>query len=148
MSEIRMFVEIAKGSQIKYELDKETGLLVADRLTPIRYPASYGFINCTLADDNDPLDVFLLGNDVPVPGTVLNLKVDGMIEFIDNGEKDHKILAKFEQDYVRMSQIGDVVEFLQDYKPQIETKVGDLLDREKALEYIQYCRRKYEETHL
>ena len=88
-------IEIPKGSKAKYELDKETGLLRLDRIlyTSTVYPANYGFIPRTLADDGDPLDVLVLCNDSIIPMTLVTCKPIGVIKMIDGGDLDEKIIA-------------------------------------------------------
>lgn len=143
---VRMFVEIPAYSLIKYEFDKECELFYADRLLDFPYPAAYGFIPSTIADDQDPLDVFLIGEagQIVTQGSVLNLEVVGMIKFIDNGEIDHKILAKFEKSTVNLpSTIMDLEFFLSNYKTT-PVEVQEFVDKEEAEEYIKLCRRRYE----
>lgn len=88
-------VEIPKGSKKKYELDKETGLIILDRIlyTSTHYPANYGFIPRTYGDDGDPLDVLLLCSESLEPLTLVRAYPIGMISMIDNGRNDEKIIA-------------------------------------------------------
>jgi len=88
-------IEIEKGSKMKYELDKKTGMLILDRVlyTSTHYPASYGFIPRTYAEDDDPLDVLVLCSEPIRPMTLVEVYPIGMINMIDNGYKDTKILA-------------------------------------------------------
>ncbi|MBQ8533446.1 MAG: inorganic diphosphatase [Clostridia bacterium] len=88
-------VEISKGSKKKYELDKETGLIMLDRIlyTSTHYPANYGFIPRTYGDDGDPLDVLLLCSEPLEPLTLVRAYPIGMISMIDNGRNDEKIIA-------------------------------------------------------
>lgn len=88
-------VEIPKGSKKKYELDKETGFIMLDRIlyTSTHYPANYGFIPRTYGDDNDPLDVLLLCSEVLEPLTLVRAYPIGVITMIDNGRNDEKIIA-------------------------------------------------------
>lgn len=87
-------VEIPKGSKNKYELDKETGLIILDRIlyTSTHYPANYGFIPRTLGDDGDPLDVLLLCSEALEPLTLVRCYPIGMMKMIDNGRGDEKII--------------------------------------------------------
>src|SRR5574344_756737 len=93
-------IEITKGSKNKYELDKQTGLLKLDRVlyTATHYPANYGFIPLTYAEDNDPLDVLLLSSEPIIPLTLVQSKPIGMLEMIDQGQRDVKIIAVCPQD--------------------------------------------------
>lgn len=88
-------IEITKGSKIKYELDKSTGLLRLDRIlhTSTHYPANYGFIPLTYADDDDPLDVLVLCSEQILPMTIVECYPIGVIKMIDNGRLDEKIIA-------------------------------------------------------
>ena len=93
-------IEISKGMKNKYELDKETGLLKLDRIlyASTHYPQNYGFIPLTYAEDKDPLDVILIMSEPVQPLTLVRSKPIGMIEMIDSGFKDVKILAVCEDD--------------------------------------------------
>ena len=88
-------IEISKGDKNKYELDKETGLLKLDRVlfTSTHYPANYGFIPRTYADDGDPLDVLVLCSETILPMTLVECKPIGMLNMIDGDSKDEKIIA-------------------------------------------------------
>lgn len=88
-------IEIEKGSKKKYELDKETGMLILDRIlhTSTHYPANYGFIPRTYADDNDPLDVLVLCSEPIEPLVLVRAYPIGVISMIDNGRMDEKIIA-------------------------------------------------------
>ena len=88
-------IEIEKGSKCKYELDKETGVLRLDRIlyTSTHYPANYGFIPRTYADDLDPLDVLVLCSESLYPMTTVRCYPIGVISMIDNGRDDEKIIA-------------------------------------------------------
>ena len=88
-------IEITKGSKKKYELDKETGYLMLDRIlhTSTHYPANYGFIPRTYGDDNDPLDVLVLCSEQIEPMTLVRAYPVGVITMIDNGRSDEKIIA-------------------------------------------------------
>jgi len=93
--EFNAIVEIPMGSSVKYELDKRTGLLKMDRVlySAVYYPANYGFIPQTLAEDEDPLDVLVLCQEAVVPLTLVTARAIGLMTMIDSGKRDHKILA-------------------------------------------------------
>src|ERR1041384_7433451 len=93
--EFQAVIEIPFGSSVKYELDKATGLLKLDRIlySAVYYPANYGFIPQTLAEDDDPLDVLVLCQDPVTPPTLVRARAIGVMTMIDSGKKDHKILA-------------------------------------------------------
>ena len=88
-------IEISKGKKNKYELDKETGFLKLDRVlyTSTHYPANYGFIPRTYAEDNDPLDVLVLCSESILPLTLVECYPVGILNMIDGDEKDEKIVA-------------------------------------------------------
>ena len=93
--EFNAIVEIPFGASVKYELDKVSGLIKLDRVlySAVYYPANYGFIPQTLAEDDDPLDVLVLCQETVVPLTLIHARTIGIMTMIDQGEKDHKIIA-------------------------------------------------------
>jgi inorganic pyrophosphatase len=93
--EFTAVVEIPTGSSVKYELDKSTGLLRLDRIlfSAVYYPANYGFIPQTLAEDGDPLDVLVLCQEPLAPLTLVDARVIGLMTMVDSGKLDHKLLA-------------------------------------------------------
>jgi len=93
-------IEIPSGSNVKYELDKQTGLMKLDRVlySAVFYPANYGFIPQTLAEDDDPLDVLVLCQEPVVPLTLVRSKVIGGMAMLDSGKKDFKVIAVAESD--------------------------------------------------
>jgi inorganic pyrophosphatase len=94
-AEFTAVIEIPMGSSVKYELDKETGLLKLDRVlySAVYYPANYGFVPQTLAEDDDPLDVLVLCQEPVAPLTLVQSRAIGLMTMVDGGKKDHKILA-------------------------------------------------------
>jgi len=100
VDEFTAFIEIGKGGKVKYELDKETGLLRVDRLlyTSMVYPTNYGFIPRTLGGDGDPLDVLVLCAEPLIPGVLVDSRPIGMIVMIDGGEMDEKVIAVAKDD--------------------------------------------------
>src|SRR6478609_4969664 len=105
-------VEIPMGSSIKYELDKRTGLLRVDRVlySAVYYPANYGFIPQTYAEDDDPLDVLVLCQEAVAPLTLVSARAIGLMTMIDSSKKDHKILAVAVDDpeYRGIAKLGDL----------------------------------------
>lgn len=93
-------IEIPFGSSVKYELDKQSGLIKLDRVlySAVYYPANYGFIPQTLAEDDDPLDVLVLCQEAVVPLTLIHARAIGLMTMIDSGKRDHKIIAVATQD--------------------------------------------------
>ena len=154
-------IEIEKGSKKKYELDKQTGLIILDRIlyTSTHYPANYGLIPRTFADDGDPLDVLVLTNEAIDPMVLVRCYPIGVITMIDNGKNDEKIIAiPFEDpNYNSYKDIGDLPVHLFDemrhffsvYK-QLENKntsVDIVADREEAVKIITNAMESYK-THL
>jgi inorganic pyrophosphatase len=91
----RAVIEIPKGSKIKYELDKTTGLLYLDRVlhSAVHYPANYGFLPRTFCDDGDPLDVLVLGQEPVLPLCILRAKAIGVLTMRDEKGQDDKVIA-------------------------------------------------------
>ena len=93
--EFNAVIEIPFGSSVKYELDKSSGLIKLDRIlySAVYYPANYGFIPQTLAEDDDPLDVLVFCQEPVVPLTIIQARTVGLMTMIDGGKKDHKVIA-------------------------------------------------------
>ena len=158
--EFNAVVEIPLRSNVKYELDKSTGLIRMDRIlySAVFYPANYGFIPRTLAEDHDPLDVLVLCQEPVVPLTVIHARTIGLMTMIDSGDADHKIIAVATADpeYNAYSEIGQlpphqmamVRRFFQDYK-ELEGKkveVDDILPAAKAYLVIQNALNLYKNS--
>jgi len=95
-----VFIEIPKGSKVKYELDKKTGLLRVDRVlySSVHYPANYGFVPRSYWDDGDPLDVLVLGQEEVVPQVLVRARAIGAMRIRDNKEEDTKVIAVHHDD--------------------------------------------------
>lgn len=152
-------IEITKGGKNKYELDKETGLLRLDRVlyTATHYPANYGFIPRTYADDNDPLDVLVLCQENVDPMTLVECYPIGVITMIDSEQNDEKIIAVAKKDpflnvYQDIKDLpnhisAEIMHFFEVYK-QLEEKqtvVEKVLGREEAEKIIQKAIENYKE---
>ncbi len=151
-------VEIAKGSKKKYELDKDTGMIVLDRIlhTSTHYPANYGFIPRTYGDDGDPLDVLLICSEPLEPLTLVRAYPIGVISMIDNGHRDEKVIAIPFTDpnynmYTDIDQLpkhifNEMQHFFSVYKnlENKETAVDEVADREAALRVIREAIERYE----
>lgn len=151
-------IEIPKGSKAKYELDKETGLLRLDRVlyTSTVYPANYGFIPRTLADDNDPLDVLVLCGETIHPMTLVECYPIGVIKMIDGGSLDEKIIAipkgdPTYNDYYDIHELpkhvfDEMMHFFEVYKTleHKQTTVKEICHRDEAVEIIKKCVRAYQ----
>jgi inorganic pyrophosphatase len=89
------YIEIPKGSKVKYELDKTTGLLRVDRVlySSVHYPANYGFVPRTYSEDGDPIDVLVLGQEEVVPAVLMRARVIGAMQMRDDQGRDDKLIA-------------------------------------------------------
>jgi inorganic pyrophosphatase len=150
---INVVIEIPQGSNIKYELDKESGAIFLDRILygSQFYPANYGFVPNTLADDGDPIDVLVLSSESVVPGCVIKSRVIGVLIMEDESGKDEKIIAvptvKLDPQMAKINTLEDLPEIkLQQIKHFFETykdlepgkwvKVTGFEGKEKAIELI------------
>ena len=155
------FIEIPKGCKTKYELDKETGLLRLDRVlyTSTVYPANYGFIPRTYADDGDPLDVLVLCGETIYPATLVRCYPIGVIAMIDGDSLDEKIIAipyddptyKNYYDIHELPQhvFDEMMHFFEVYKAleHKTTTVKEIKHRDEARDIIEKCIQKYEEKY-
>jgi len=109
---VTALIEISRGSKNKYEIDKDSGLLMLDRVmsSPVFYPTNYGFIPQTYCEDGDALDIMVLGQDPVVPMALMNAKVIGAMKMIDGGDSDDKILAVHADDphFKHFSDISEI----------------------------------------
>ncbi len=150
-------VEIPKGGKLKYELDKATGMLILDRIlyTSTHYPANYGFIPRTYADDLDPLDVLVLCSETVHPLTLVRCYPIGIMKMIDNGRSDEKIIAIPFNDptynsYTDISQLpphifDEMRHFFTVYKSleHKETAVDEVQSRDAAIHIIEKAIESY-----
>jgi inorganic pyrophosphatase len=161
-SDFSAVIEIPKGSSCKYELDKKTGLCRLDRVlyTATHYPANYGFIPRTYADDGDPLDVLVLCDAPIYPMTLVRAYPIGAMRMIDGGKLDDKIIALPFSDptYRGIKSIDDlpshifdeIMHFFTVYK-QLENKqtaVKELYDRREAEEIVAECIKLYDDAFV
>jgi len=157
--EFNSVIEIPFGSSVKYELDKVSGLIKLDRVlySAVYYPANYGFIPQTLAEDDDPLDVLVLCQETVVPLTIIHARTIGLMTMIDSGKKDHKIIAVATEDpefnsYREAAEMPPhrllmLRRFFQDYK-QLEGKaveVDEIRPAREAFPIISDALHRYSE---
>lgn len=156
--EFNVIVEIPKGSKVKYELDKETGMLLVDRVlySSVVYPANYGFIPRTLGDDDDPLDMLVLMQEPVQPLSVLHAKPIGMMPMVDDGENDEKIICVHLEDpayygYDHHEQLPEHItqelqRFFEDYKALEgkEVSVGKMSGPREAMDALRHAMDLYE----
>lgn len=152
-------IEIPKGSKAKYELDKQTGVLKLDRIlhTSTHYPANYGFIPRTYADDLDPLDVLVLCSEQIVPMTIVQCYPVGVITMLDNGRNDEKIIAipfndPTYNEYKDISELpkhifDEMTHFFSVYKAleNKETVVDEVKSKDDAVAIVQAAIDSYKE---
>jgi inorganic pyrophosphatase len=151
-------IEIPRGSRLKYEVDKPTGLLRLDRVlySAVHYPANYGFIPRTHADDGDPLDILVLMQEPVEPLTIVRAHALGGLRMVDDKGGDDKIVAVCIDDpavaqYSHLDQLPphimkELDRFFRDYKT-LENKVVEVdrfYDQQRAFEIIAESRAAYE----
>ncbi|HLN55144.1 MAG TPA: inorganic diphosphatase [Bacteroidales bacterium] len=155
---VNCIIEIPKGSKGKYEIEKKSGMLQLDRVlfSSVHYPANYGFIPQTLADDNDPMDVLVFCSIDVYPMSIVEAKVIGVMEMVDGTERDEKIIAVARND-MSVNYLNELSElpphtlvelrrFFEDYK-QLEHKnvtVEKFMNKETAYRIISDSTRRYE----
>ena len=159
-SKFMAVIEIPKGCKNKYEMDKETGLLRLDRVlyTSTHYPANYGFIPRTYADDHDPLDVLVLCQENIVPMTLVECKPIGVLKMVDDDSLDEKIIAvptndPTYSDYTDISELpnhifDEISHFFKVYK-SLETKetvVNEVCGADEAKQIIEKCIQLYKDS--
>lgn len=151
-------IEVPKRSKNKYELDKDSGMIRVDRVlySSVVYPSNYGFIPRTYCEDNDPLDVLVLGQEAVVPLTIMRARPIGLIKMKDQGESDDKIIAVHADDpeynfYTSISQLPphrkiELQRFFEDYTAleHKEVEVQGFLDAADAKQVVLDSIRRYE----
>jgi len=155
---VNAVIEISMGSKAKYELDKESGLLKLDRVlfSSVHYPANYGFIPKTIADDGDPLDILVISSLEVEPMCILSAKVIGVMHMVDDNENDEKIIAVADNDMAvnYISSLAglpphtmvELKRFFEDYK-KLEHKhveVNEFLESEFAYNIIENSMKRYD----
>ena len=135
VEKINVIIEIPSGSKVKYELDKKSGVIKVDRILPssVAYPGNYGFVPCTLSEDNDPLDVLVISQGSFPPGILIACRPIGVLGIIDGGETDNKILCVPVAD-PHYRRIKDVKDLSDELRMEIEDffKIYKRLERKKT----------------
>ena len=155
-------IEIPMGTKNKYEIDKKNDRIKLDRVlySPMTYPAEYGYIEHTLAEDKDPLNILVLSSSRTFPGCFVDARIVGYLDMVDNGEPDQKIIGVMNAD-PRFSHINDIKDiqqhtrreikhFFQTYKDLQQNKVVEVLDfhdKIDALELILECKERYDRVN-
>jgi len=159
--EFDVVIEIPKGQRNKYEMDHETGRIRLDRMlfTSTRYPADYGFIEHTLAEDGDPLDALVILEEPTFPGCLIRCRAIGMFRMRDEQGRDDKVLCVAATDprMAHLRDINDVSEFdlleiqhfFEVYKalePGKEVEAARWVGRQAADDEIEACRKRLAES--
>ena len=157
---VNAIIEIPKGSRAKYEIDKASGLIKLDRViyASMYYPLNYGFIPQTLGEDHDPLDIVVLTQVTVVPRCLISAKVIGVMQMIDSGDADDKIIAVAANDpsvnhYNNIEELpkhffGELRHFFEEYK-KLENKtvvVNEFGDKATALKVVEDAEKLYKEN--
>ena len=159
-NEFSVVIEVPKGSKVKYELDKDSGLLKVDRIlySSVVYPENYGFIPQTLADDDDPLDVIVLMQEPVQAMSLLEVRPIGLLPMVDEGENDENIICVHLDDaeyktYNHVNEfpehrLNEIKQFFKECKnlEGKEVEMGEISGPEDAREYIQRAINLYKEN--
>ncbi len=156
---IEAVIEIPMGTKNKYEIDKARNRIKLDRVlySQMTYPAEYGYIENTLAEDDDPLDILVIASTKTFPGCIVDARVIGYLDMVDNGEKDEKIIAVMDHDprFSHIHKMGDIQEhmlreikhFFKTYKDLQQNKlveVFEFYDKDDAVKLIDACVARYQ----
>ncbi|MEM4663119.1 MAG: inorganic diphosphatase [Candidatus Diapherotrites archaeon] len=158
--EVNAVIEIPKNSNVKYEINKKTGLISVSRFlyTAMSYPFNYGFIPETLENDNDPIDVMVICEEALLPGCIIAVRPVGVLVTEDENGIDNKIIAvpisKVDPTYEKIKDIEDlddhikrrIAHFFETYKelePKKWVKIKGFKSKRFALKRILHCYRKY-----
>ena len=151
------FIECPKGSILKYELDKESGLIILDRVlhSAVHYPGDYGFIPQTLSEDGDPLDIIVIGNYPVQQGVLVKVRPIAVLDMVDGGEADEKIICvhssdprldnKQDLEHVSDHMMREITHFFATYKALENKKVEikGIRGKEAALDEIRIAIDRY-----
>ena len=151
-------IEIPLGTKNKYEIDKKSGKIRLSRVqySSMTYPSEYGYIDETLATDGDPIDILVITSEASFPGCIIEAKVLGYLDTIDNGFGDPKIIAVNNVDprcnfYNSLNELPkhsliEIKNFFENYKllQNIEVQVFDYHDKEEAMGMIEEAKKRYQ----
>ena len=154
---VEAIIEIPMGTKNKYEIDKKSNRIKLDRVlyTTMSYPAEYGYIDKTLSLDGDPLDILVLSTEKTFPGCVVDARIVGYLDVIDNGDADQKVIAVVNRDprFDHIQELSDIPEstleiikdFFKTYKTlqKIEVEIKDYHDKEDALKLLEENKELY-----
>ena len=154
---VEAIIEIPMGTKNKYEIDKKSNRIKLDRVlyTTMSYPAEYGYIDKTLSLDGDPLDILVLSTEKTFPGCVVDARIVGYLDVIDNGDADQKVIAVVNRDprFDHIQELSDIPEstleiikdFFKTYKTlqKIEVEIKDYHEKEETLKLLEENRELY-----
>lgn len=154
---VEAIIEIPMGTKNKYEVNKETGRITLDRVlySALTYPGEYGFIEDTLSEDGDALDILVISTYPTFPGCVVTARILGYLTVIDNGEHDEKVIAVVDKDprFENIHDLSDLTEhqkaeikdFFQNYKTlqNIKVETKDFHNLEETLKLISNCKENF-----
>ena len=157
---VEAIIEIPYRSRNKYEIDHDTGKVKLDRVlySAMAYPAEYGFLENTLANDGDPLDILVIGTERTYPGCIVPARIIGYLKVIDRGFEDYKLISVVNVDprYNDINDLNDlssftleeIKDFFQNYKTlqNIKVEVNEYHSKEEAIELIKKCKKAYIES--
>ena len=152
-------IEIPLKTKNKFEVDKKNNRIKLDRVlySAMSYPAEYGYIENTLANDGDPLDILVISSEATFPGCVVPARIIGYLKMIDNGFEDYKLISVVAVDprYNEINKLSDlsnftldeIKDFFENYKTlqNIDVEVYEYYNTEDALKLVEECKKKYEE---
>lgn len=130
---LNTFIEISKGSINKIEYSTELGIFELDRVEPSLFakPVNYGFIPQTWDEDNDPLDTLIITEEPLLTGVLVKARVVGILNFVDDGENDHKIICVPDDDRNTGSIINDITDLSDTWKKKLEHHFAHYKDLKK-----------------
>lgn len=158
---VEAIIEIPLKTKNKFEIDHNSNRIRLDRVlySAMTYPAEYGFIENTLANDGDPLDILVISSEPTFPGCIVPARIIGYLKMIDNGYEDYKLISVVDVDprYKEINTLNDlsnftldeIKNFFQNYKKlqNIKVEVYDYHNLEEALILIEECKKRYVEAH-
>ncbi len=158
---VNAIIEIPKDCQIKYEIDKDSGLLKLDRFlySAVHYPGDYGFIPRTLWDDGDPLDIIILTQRPVYPMTLVKARVIGVLRMLDGDERDDKIIAVYDNDpryaeysdlkHIPAHTLKELSHFFEKYKELQgkHVKILEILNKDAALKDVEIAQKIYNDKY-
>lgn len=159
---VEAIIEIPLKTRNKFEVDKKSNRIKLDRVlySAMTYPAEYGYIENTLANDGDPLDILVISSECTFPGCVVPARVIGYLKMLDNGFEDYKLISVVDVDprYNEINKLSDlsnftleeIKDFFRNYKTlqNIKVEVFEYHDINDALNLIEECKKKYKESGL